>query len=705
MNAKKKLDFPLATMAAALFAAYGSAWAQEVDEIAELAKPSSSIAVGMGYLSKDAPRFGIYSGLTDEGAYGLLDVDIVKRDDATGTWLKFNGRNLGLESRDLRISHERQGAWAYYLDYSETPRFEPRTVRTAVLGIGTPNLTIQPPATPISEVRLKMKREATGLGFSKQLGGGFDVNVRVRNEEKNGARLFGRGTSGTMEFAPEPINSTTQQLDATIGYTGERLHLTGGYYGSSYDNHNTALNIAGGLIANHSLIALPPDNEAHQLHLGGGYKFSPTTKGTFKLAYARAIQNSKFITPASATPPTAGTDLDGKVDTTRVQVGLTTRPTQNLSVLANANFDDRDDRTKIRSFSIATINAGNSFNGTNEPRSVRTTSGKLEASYRMPMEFRLTGGFDYVEKERSSYPLRSTAARDKTEEASWRMVLQRAMSETVSGSIEFAQSDRHGTPYLWTTETSENTPAGATVTPTRLRAVQAITPLHLMDRQRDKLKLSVSWTPVEEFSLQFAADASRDDYGQRTAAEMGLREGKANNYSIDASYALSDEWQATAWVSKNETRLEQAGGEVTAAPASSTTANSWFAALRNNGKAIGFGLRGKPQDRLQLGVDLSYSDIADEFRMRRLTTGAAIAMAPTDFYTRQGSLKLFGTYAIEKYASIRLDYIFDRYSSNDWTWSTMANPNAWTYSDGTQVGQRPRQNVNFVGITYIYRFY
>lgn len=686
-------------MAAALFAAYGSASAQEVDEIMALTKPSSSIAVGMGYLSKDAPRFGIYSGLREEGAYGLLNVDIVKRDDATGTWFKLNGRNLGLDSRDMRLSHERQGDWAYYLDYSETVRFEPRTIRTAVAGIGSANLVI--PNSPQSgpEVGLKLKREATTVGFNKLLGGGFDVNVRLRNEEKNGARLWGRGESNTMEFMPEPINSTTQQLDATVGYTGERLHLTGGYYGSFYDNSHRALNIVGGatpnLRNNHSLVALPPDNEAHQLHFGGGYKFSSTTKGTFKLSYARAAQNDTFIAPTGA----GASDLDARVDTTRIQLGITSRPMPKLALLANISVDDRDDKTPVRRYVNQGFNITGTqyYIGTNEPRSIKTSSGKLEASYRLPMEMRLTGGFDYVEKERDDfYSVRTTAFRTKTEEASWRLLLQRAMSETVSGSIEYVKSDRHGSPYLPSTQWNFLT--NTLVVP----ALQAITPIHLMDRERDKVKLSVSWTPVEALSLQFSADESDDDYGHRTAAEMGVRSGKANNYAIDASYSFADAWQATAWVSKNVNKTEQAGGPMTGA---TPAANAWLAALRNTGKAFGIGLRGNPYDKLELGVDLSHSDVTDEHRMRLLSTGAAIATAPTDYFTRQSTLKLFGTYALEKNASIRLDYVYDRFHTSDWTWTSLTDPLAWTYRDGTVVTQRPKQNVNFVGITYIYRFY
>jgi hypothetical protein len=104
-----------------------------------------------------------------------------------------------------------------------------------------------------------------------------------------------------------------------------------------------------------------------------------------------------------------------------------------------------------------------------------------------------------------------------------------------------------------------------------------------------------------------------------------------------------------------------------------------------------------PFPKLEIGADLSHSEIADAFRQRALT-GPAVTTLP-DYYTKQSTLKLFGTYTLRKNASIRLDYIYDRFSSNDWTWSS------WVYTDGTNLSQRPRQSINFVGVTYIYRFY
>ena len=47
---------------------------------------------------------------------------------------------------------------------------------------------------------------------------------------------------------------------------------------------------------------------------------------------------------------------------------------------------------------------------------------------------------------------------------------------------------------------------------------------------------------------------------------------------------------------------------------------------------------------------------------------------------------------------VRLNYVYDRFSNDDWTWTT------WTYTDGTQLTQSPTQKVHFIGISGYYRF-
>lgn len=669
----------LTSIAAAVFTAFGTAYAAD-DEVAALTKPESTIRFGLGYVNSDNRQFGKYDGLNEQGGYGLLDIDAVKRDDATGTWLKFRGRDLGLDSRELRFDHEKQGNWSYYLDYSQIPRYEPYKASTGITGIGGNALNVPNPAARTSLVSLETKRDRIGLGFNKQWMENWNFRVDFRNEEKNGTRLWGRGTSNRMEFAPEPIDSTTRQLEATLGYTGKSLQLSGGYYGTMYNNQYNGITFtggpAGGLNAApaFSPIALPPDNSSHQFFLSGAYGFTPTTQGNFKISYAKAKQDDAFVTGANVPlVPGVGTNLQGKIDTTLVQMGLTARPMPKLTLMANLRYDDRDDKTPIIRYGTP----GPSTDGNNEPRSIRTSGGKLEAGYLLPMAFRLIGGIDFEEKKRNTSPLRIVSFREKTDETAYRAELRRSMSDTVTGALSYIYSERDGSAFQ---QTTINTGAAGS---------NILAPIHLANRDRDKVRLSVNWQAAEPLSLQFVADNARDKYdGDRDGSGLGPRHGTAEGYSIDGAYAISTTVQANAYFSRNDTKLDQA--------TQTSTGQRWAAALRNIGDSYGIGINGKPYSWLELGGDLSFSDIKDSYSQTALT-GAAIAGLP-DVTTRMTRLKLFAKYALQKNTGIRFDYVYDRFSTNDWTWSS------WTYSDGTQMLQDPVQKVNFFGVSYYYRW-
>jgi predicted porin len=123
---------------------------------------------------------------------------------------------------------------------------------------------------------------------------------------------------------------------------------------------------------------------------------------------------------------------------------------------------------------------------------------------------------------------------------------------------------------------------------------------------------------------------------------------------------------------------------------------TWAATLRNKSDNFGVGFRGRPSASFQVGGDLSYSDIKDKYEQAAVI-GAPITSLP-EITTRLTRLNLFAKYALQKNAGVRIDYIYDRYSTNDWTWST------WMYADGTRLVQDPTQQVNFLGITYYYKW-
>lgn len=682
MTANTILEFRLAPIAAALLTVFGTAHAADGDLMSKITS-DSTIEVGVGHVDRNNGNFGKYNGLNEEGANLLLDGDIRTLDQQTGTRTRLYGRNLGLDNRELRWDYSRQGNFGYYLEYNEISRNEPLTVVTPVVGIGGPALTLGGTAR---EVDMESKRKRFSLGFDKELAGNWGFNVDFRNEAKKGERIFGIGTgsNGQIYFTPEPLDSTINAIEATGRYTGARFQLVGGYYGTQYRNGLSTLTETYNVGSAISPIALPPDNQSHQLYASGGYAFNPTTRGTFKLAYSVATQNDAFIEPTAATA-NGRTDMGGKVETTLLQAGISARPLPKLSVIGNLRYEDRNDKTPVAQYFLGS----GTTQGFNEPRSLTNTSGKLEASYALPQGFRAIGAVEYDQKERNTYQFRSVAHRNETKEWSYRGELRRSMSETLMGGVSYTYSERDGSAWL----PSFNT-GGALID-------NQITPLNLADRKRDKVRLTATWLPAEPLSVQFYLDNIKDSYdgqllgGATAGTPAGARKGNQNVYSVDAAYQVNPAWQVTAWYSYNEYKYNN----ITPNEAFDTTS-------KNKGDSYGLGLRGKPNGRFEIGADFSYSDITDEWQQLPIA-GTAPIPAANDLpvaTTRLTRLKLFGKYNLDKNSGLRLDYIFDRYSSNDPTWTGWTNPASSGYGEGTVISQPSPQNVNFIGIRYFHSF-
>lgn len=677
MNAPSggRFGFRLIALAAALAAGAASADEQD-DEVRRQARPDSSVEAGIGAVNEDNTRFGQYNGMTQDQGYLLFDLRLRNRDEATGTWLNLTGRNLGLDNRDLRFEHNRQGDWGYFIDFSQTPRYSGYTPVTRLTGFDSTSQQINNTPSP-RPIEMKTERQAIAAGVQKWLGSRWDVRLSTREEQKTGRRLFGR--TGT-DFLVDPIDYTTQQYEASVGYTGEQAQIVGGYVGTNFINGKNRIDVTGGT-GTFTPIALPPGNESHQVSLGGGYSFSPTTRATFKYAYTHQTQHDSFIDVTTS----GRTTLGGVVNTHFGQLGLAARPAQGLSLLADFRRENRDDKTPLVDYFVNT--GGTTFSGYNEPRSIHTTAGKLEATYQLPAAFRVTGGYDYEEKKRNTSDIRVVTYREKTREHTVRVDLRRAMSETVNGSIGYAHSTRGGSEWQDTRLT------------TGALGSNTVHPLHLADRDRDKLRATLGWMPLERLDLQMRAEASADEYSGRT---LGLQDGSAQFYSVDAGYRIGESWQLSAWFSRDDTRANMIScnsaatsnsgglGACSAAPAI-----VWTAHLRTVGNAFGVGLRGKVSAALELGADFQLSDDRAEFRNGPTTAGVT---PPPDVNYDRNILRLTAKYAVQKNAGLRLQYVRDRFSTNDWTWGN------WVYSDGTTVQQNSQQTVHFAGITAYFDF-
>jgi hypothetical protein len=271
--------------------------------------------------------------------------------------------------------------------------------------------------------------------------------------------------------------------------------------------------------------------------------------------------------------------------------------------------------------------------------------------------------------------------------------LRRTLSETVSGSVAYVHSDRNGSSWL-----KPNALPVTGTTPVSDAAIfnrTGIFPSMFMDRKRDKVKATVDWSPSERLSLQFTLEDGKDKYSAPTT--KGLSETGMRLFGVDASFAVSENWKASAYYTYSEQTLNVAHS------------TGYVAALEDRNSTAGVGLAGKPTPKLQVGADLLY--ISDR-NIYAQTLDASASAANNAFLAQSGGLpdvtfrnfrlKVFGKYALQKNADVRVDVVHDRSKLNEWTWGYNGVP--FVYSDNTTLSLNPNQNVTFVSVVYIYRW-
>nr|WP_319565785.1 MtrB/PioB family decaheme-associated outer membrane protein [uncultured Rhodoferax sp.] len=698
---------------------------------AQTTGPQTTISAGVGFVDgsrADRGLFDQYSGIRkDSSTAALLGIDYSLRKDDPATSVEFQGSDLLGDSRELRLVWKRPGDWSLSAEYGELVHHDINQVNTGLVNPGS----VAPQVSSLiggvgtgSNFDLQTKRSKFGVVYTKTISDRMQLAVDLKSENKQGSRLFGvgmncptvydptcLGTTGinvgwATLMLPEPVDSNHSQIEVRLSYTLEKLRFNVGYYGSFYRNANSSINptVAGnlynpvGTLLPGSLgllgylnqpIALSPDNQMHQFDLSGNYDFTDKTRGLFKLAYSTASQDDNFV--GVSQPGTAS--LGGRVNTSLVQLGVNSRPIPKLTLSGDVRYSNKDDQTPV---AIYNNNAIGNTPFTNQQLSSQKTNAKLQAHWQFNSDYRGTLGVDYELIDRGTLTPTSavagiTALREKTEETGLRAELRRQMSETFSGAMTLSTSRRDGSTWL-----KDNSGMGVSAVtnladPTLVSGIFMPT---LADRQRDKVRLYADWMPTKDWSVQFSAEEGTDKY--TTPSVYGLRDTRMNQFSLDWSYAVSFRLNLNGYVSKGLQTFNQA------------RTGGYLMSFENNSTTVGLGFTAKPTSQLEMGGSLSYVDDTSKYAQTLDTTADAYSVASLaasgglpDIVLRQTVLKLFGKYALDKKSAVRVDFVHQKSSYNDWAWGYNGVP--YTYSDGTTLSQQASQSVSFVGITYIYQ--
>lgn len=784
MNKSRNTEFRLLPVAAALLLVWGRAYAEPSAEVIALTTPESFVDIGVGKVTSgsDTRRFSQFTGV-NSGTSILQDLEVIKRDNEAGLWTTVSARNVGLETRELNFSQKKQGLWKYAIDYNEIVRFDPYVIHTGMTGVGTTRPTINlietpsmPPAwaaenglaasngVPGNDLELKLKRTAYGVSGDRWITPELQVEIVFRNEDKKGARMFGRvgmpsykdmrnnpdatGASANGGWAilltPEPIDSNTRTIESKLNFNRDKLALTVGYYGSFFVNQFGSLtpNVPGTLNRGtlwtncatvgcstvqqlvSAPVALPPDNQSHQYFLSGNYALSDTTRSNFKLAYTTSIQNESFaamgLTPSASAPGSLG----GVINTTLAQFGLTMRPLKELTLNTSLRHEDRADKTPIYVYNTSGV-ANNALNGTTNWSSgsqTRTTL-KLDGIYRLPAGYSALLGVDWERKKTPLPPANSSLFskqiffRSALTETGVRAELRKAISMSVIGALGFEYKQRRGDSNGWvTTSGTVGNPlvgfdpgAPAVITDA---GGNYVLPDMYMDRNRTKLRGNVDWEATEKLSLQAVIEHTQDRFlrsfpssitpAQIVAIDAGARTITSESASLDSSYQINDDWKVNGFWTRSF--------------------NSWNVNkanlgddTRNTGDTLGLGVSGKASSRWTVALDILSAHDKTRFTNVVATgnTGGAGNIAGSASQPLPGNIlpaisyqtdkvNLRGKYALDQAADVLLRLTLQRFKTDDWQWSYNGVP--FLYSDNTTVSQPMSQILRFMSATYVLRF-
>jgi MtrB/PioB family decaheme-associated outer membrane protein len=518
--------------------------------------------------------------------------------------------------------------------------------------------------------------------------------------------------------------------------------------------------IAGGGTSLQNVLQLPmslqPDSQAHQFSLSGNYAFTPTTKATFKYAYTHATQDKDFLSMGLGGAPAGVSNLDGRVDSIAAQAGLTSRPIKDLQLIGNVSYLRREDKTpnalyNVEAKAIVPATTPASYTNINQvgvPGAVWNNNhvsntnlyGKLEASYRLPYGLRGTIGWDYRSIERLVPESRVEEAlaglgplREKNTENGYRIELRRSMSESLNGSVSYLDSKRTGSDwtnlstldptslplpsalntYLINTYCGGSACYGQQLPASAILGLSPSTPfpMSMADVRREKIKGMVDWTPFDRLTVQVMAESWKDTNetdADPAAGGKGWRDSGNKFYSIDAAYAVSDNWKLSGYASYGDQTIHV------------NHSTGYMAELHNKSTAVGLQLAGQATGALQVGANFTYINDINKYgidaatgtagdRLSGITVTqpsaanlAQAAIGLNDVTYRKTQFGVFAQYMLNKSSDVRFDVLYQKSRYDDWVWGSEGA--YFVYADNTIVKQKESQSVTLFALTYIYRF-
>lgn len=620
-----------------------------------------STDVGAIYVSDDAPKFGEYTGLEEEGGYADLNLD-VRRWGSAGRYLELTGTDLALDSRYLGFEAGRQGTWSASAFWDEIPQFRYDTTRTPFLGAGSgwqtlPEGWVAAPNTrrmtalgdSLRGIDIERERETLGLGAELLPWRELKLSADFRHQERDGSRIQGASLLTAAAQLAAPVDYSTDEIELAAAYGRPNWNAELRYYGSFFEDDTQRLAwdspytpILG---ADRGRLAGAPESDFQQVSLSGAWQLARRTTLSGSAALGRIEQDQAFlpytVNRDLTTPALPRRSFDGEVDTTNYSVRLNSSPWRRLKLNAEYRYDERDNGSPQDTYQYVVTDVILGAPVTNLPysyeRDVYEVSAELSV-LRKPLwiidRARVEAGFKHEEMDRDFQERR------QTENDRYWGKIRLNLGPLLEGYYLYAYEERDGSEY----ETLED-----------LTAPQnpLMRKYHLADRERDIYEVRLTSSPVEIASFGFTSRFAYDDYEE---SAVGLIEADDRSFTFDATFALADNVSLYGAYTWERIDSEQAGSQSFGQP-------DWRGSAQDQFDTVIVGLD-LPEitDRIDLRVDYTYTRSVGETAMNV----SGLDRPFPDLRTRLHSVRASLDYAWRDNLDVTFGYWYERYATDDW---------------------------------------
>jgi MtrB/PioB family decaheme-associated outer membrane protein len=646
------------------------------------AASAGEVEPGAGYVSNDSYKQGDYTGLNEEGAYFVGNLDYGYRDNG-GAYSSVEGYDLGLDSRRIMADGGIQGQIDAELKYSELPKLNLDTARTPytaganqtlpagwVAAADTGGMTELENSLHYADI--STQRKTLDLAADYHQTKSLSYGLSFQRATKEGYRTMGLSIGGFAGAAilAVPVDYVTDQGQARISFVKPRWQANFSYEFSNFKNETDSVRWQNAFStpasAPEGQASLEPDNTMQQFTLTGAYRFGESTQASALLSMGRLEQNDSFLPYSiNGTPPALPrSSLDGEVNTFSGNLAVNKRFTENLDFEAKYRQNEQDNDTLRANYTyiIADNPAASGAPRSNIPYSFRQRELSVEGRYQLQRPHKFIVGYAYENFDRTYQEV------DTTKENNLWGTYRNRMSEKWDWFLRVDVKDRSGDDY-----TAVNEPGFPTEDP-------LLRKYNMADRERKQAKFAVSYQPQPAVQLSFFTDYANDDYSN---SEVGLTENEQTNYTLDLQYSISEALSFNIDYTITTMDSSQAGV-------------SWTAGNDDQVNAAHLGvLYQLIRNKLKLGFDYAYADSEGDISV---STGEPY---PTLISTRH-TFEIYGDYNLNERSILHVFYRYEEYDEDNWAVDGVA-PN--TISNVLTMGEvSPDYNIGVFAVSFRYAF-